>query len=223
LERTATFGWPFFLVHRYDRRRAPPSCSAFFRTSHLAPRAWLAFGFAGRLGFAVALHTWASRGETLVPTRAAQTVLRVRCRFRNTSAMRQAVASTRVPNRFIVPACLCACARCCRALARPPREPQGPGESSVPTLEASSAQVSGRRPYKTWAASAAFRYERGGLSEQRGWAPKALRREAQAHRRLCAATHKRTEGPAPRHPTPPKPLRRDAQSPAASPAFCDDF
>jgi len=38
---------------------------------------WLAFGFAG-LGCAIALYTWASRGETLVPTLAAQTVLRVR-------------------------------------------------------------------------------------------------------------------------------------------------
>src|SRR6187402_3753285 len=42
------------------------------------PQKRLAFGLAGRLGFAVALYTWASRGETLVPTLAAQTVLRVR-------------------------------------------------------------------------------------------------------------------------------------------------
>jgi len=46
------------------------------------------------------------------------------------------------------------------ALARP-REPHGSGESSVPTLEASSAQVSGRRPHKT-RREAAFRTERGG-------------------------------------------------------------
>jgi hypothetical protein len=45
---------------------------AFFRTSRMAR-----LRLRG-LGFAVASYTWASRGETLVPTLAAQTVLRVR-------------------------------------------------------------------------------------------------------------------------------------------------
>jgi len=130
------------------------------------------------------------------------------CRCRNTRATRK---------QSPVPACRtppCAgaaswrgCARCCVHWLDS-REPQGPEESSVPTLEASSAQVSGRRPYKTWAAKAAFRSERGGLSEQRGWAPKALRRDAQAHRRLRAATPKPTEGSAPRHLPKKKAARR---------------
>jgi len=107
----------------------------------------------------------------------------------------------RLPNTFLAPVPHAGVAADdAAALWLDPREPQGPEESSVPTLEASSAQVSGRRPYKTWAASAAFRSERGGLSEQRGWAPKALCRDAQAHRRLCAETSKRTEGSAARRP-----------------------
>src|SRR6187402_1109815 len=75
------------------KKRNPPKGGFFFGSSRitgvralgfrpgmlwpLAPRPWLAFGFAG-LGYAIALYTWASRGETLASTLAAQTVLRVR-------------------------------------------------------------------------------------------------------------------------------------------------
>ncbi|NII56450.1 hypothetical protein FHS47_003826 [Lutibacter sp. SG786] len=48
------------------------------------------------------------------------------------------------------------------ALRSPITRPRRSGGSLVSTLEASSAQVSGRRPISTWAAAAAFRYERGG-------------------------------------------------------------
>jgi len=55
----------------------------------------------------------------------------------------EAMAGTRVPITPLVPApaCLRACGRCGGALWLDPREPQGPGESSLPTFEASSAQV----------------------------------------------------------------------------------
>jgi len=79
---------------------------------------------------------------------------------RNTRAKRTRFLVSRCPtpsSRFSRRACR----RCRRALWLDPREPHGPGESSVPTLEASSAQVSGRRPYKT-RREAAFRTERGG-------------------------------------------------------------
>ena len=59
-----------FIVDYWDPG-ARLSAWPFVRTSYMArlrPRG---------LGFAVALYTWASRGETLVPTLAAQTVLRV--------------------------------------------------------------------------------------------------------------------------------------------------
>ena len=92
-----------------------------------------------------------------------------------------------------VPACLRACRRCCRALWLDPREPQGPGESSVPTLEASSAQVSGRRPNKTWAAKRPSDPNAEDLSEQRGWAPKALRRDVRARRRVSWQQHSQSE------------------------------
>jgi hypothetical protein len=110
-----------------------------------------------------------------------------RCRSSGSMRKRWRVPGCRTPSSRLcrsadVPTCRRACRRCCRALRLDPREPQGSGESSVPTLEASSAQVSGRRPHKTRAASAAFRTERGGQSEQRGWAPKALRRHVRARR-----------------------------------------
>jgi hypothetical protein len=72
------------------------------------------------------------------------------------------------------------------ALWLDPREPQGLGESSVPTLEASSAQVSGRRPHKTWAA----KRPSGPSAED------CLSSEG-GHRRLCANTWEGTEGSAP--------------------------
>jgi hypothetical protein len=90
--------------------------------------------------------------------------------------------------------CLRAGRRCCRALWLGPREPQGSGESSVPTLEASSAQVSGRRPHKTWAA-------------QRSSEPSAedcLSSEG-GHRTLCAATSRSA-------PLRPRPQRRPRNS-----------
>ena len=66
-------GAAFFLVSRgLPGPGRPAFRPGIFRTLHLAhfrPRG---------LGCAVALYTWASRGETLVPTLAAQTVLRVR-------------------------------------------------------------------------------------------------------------------------------------------------
>ena len=189
---------------------------AFFRFFALAPRAWLAFGLAGS-ACAIALYTWASRGETLASTLAAQTgpprsirkaaarpmyLFGLRplhlcgtrlegghqglsrrygqlegeplawCRRRRRPlpehpAMRKRwlargggylvaehlrrvsvcaggcvlpCCRVAVPpcRRVAVPPCR---RRCRRALWLDPREPQGPGESSVPTLEASSAQV----------------------------------------------------------------------------------
>jgi hypothetical protein len=79
------------------------------------------------------------------------------------------------------------------ALWLDPREPQGPGESSVPTLEASSAQVSGRRPHKTRAA----KRPSGPSAED------CLSSEG-GHRRLCAATSPTAEGSAPLRPRPPR-------------------
>ncbi|PTR34834.1 hypothetical protein C8J98_10191 [Luteibacter sp. OK325] len=104
-------------------------------------------------------------------------------RFRNTGAMRTRLLAPGCPTPSSRP-CWHAGRRCCRALWLDPHEPQGSGEPSVSTLEASSAQVSGRRPDRYMGREAAFRTERGGLSEQRGWAPNALRRDVT----LCAAT-----------------------------------
>jgi hypothetical protein len=77
---------------------------------------------------------------------------------------------------------------------------------------------SGRRPDRYMGREAAFRSERGGLSEQRGWAPKALLRD------VCAP-----EGSAPLSPRPPRrePLitgTREASeaTPSASPEFRDE-
>jgi len=169
-----------------------------------APRIHAAHSFAPRTSHLVHGSPSASRGGSASPS--LSTLGRLAGRpwcppslLRQSSAFDAASGTPRrCDKRLLVPGCrrpssrlrlrVCVPARDAAALWLDPREPQGPGESSVPTLEASSAQVSGRRPYKTWAASAAFPYERGGLSEQRGWAPKALRRDAQAHRRLRAAT-----------------------------------
>ncbi len=58
-----------------------------------------------------------------------------------------------------------------------PHEPQGWEESSVPTLEASSAQVERPQANKNRGRAAAFPVRNAeDVSEQRGWAPKALRR-----------------------------------------------
>jgi hypothetical protein len=188
------------------------------------------------LGCALALYTWAFRGETLVPTLAAQTVLRVRkgkaahaahvliwptaaplvrnsprgwtprslttIRLSEGEPLRGAVVgpgSSRnpgpIPKRWLVPGCrlrpsiLCrpACRQCRRARWLDLREPQGPGEPSVPTLEASSAQVSGRRPYKTRAAKRpSAPNAEDCLSSEGG--RRRLCAATSARRRLCAAT-----------------------------------
>src|SRR6187402_541891 len=62
-----------------DYRARPLSFQAGLFLWHLAPRPSRMARLRPRgLGFAVALYTWASRGETLASTLAAQTVLRVR-------------------------------------------------------------------------------------------------------------------------------------------------
>jgi hypothetical protein len=59
--------------------------------------------------------------------------------------------------------------------------PQSPGESSVSTLEASSAQESGRRPNKYMGRASGLSFANAeDLSEQRGWAPKALASPSEA-------------------------------------------
>jgi hypothetical protein len=74
LGETRAFFW-FFADYRVPGARL--SGWGFFSTSHLAPRARLAFGFAGSAS--PSLSTLGRlAGETLVPTLAAQTVLRVR-------------------------------------------------------------------------------------------------------------------------------------------------
>src|SRR6187402_1976367 len=170
--------------------------------SHLAPRGWLAFGFAG-LGLRHRyLHLGVSRGDLGVHPRCSDspprsrrkaadaarvpiwptaaplvrnsprvwtprslTTIRwsgrrafARCRRRSrpytehqgdadaAAGTRWRVPGCRGPSsrlcrRVGISACLRACRRCRRALWLDPREPQGLGESSVPTLEASSAQV----------------------------------------------------------------------------------
>ena len=106
----------------------------------------------------------------------------------------EAVAGTRLPNPFLSPVPHAGIAADdAAALWLDPREPQGPGESSVPTLEASSAQVSGRRPYKTWAAERPSNPSAEDCLSSEG-----------GHRRLCASTSPPTEGSAPRHPSPPR-------------------
>src|SRR6187402_1037082 len=109
--------------------------------------------------------------------------------------MRKPLLVNRLPNTFLAPvpapapARLHAClpAMLLRALARPTRT-SGSGRvfgahprGEFRTSGAAVGQIGTR------AASAAFLLERGGLSEQRGWAPKALRRDVR-RLRLCAAT-----------------------------------
>ncbi len=78
------------------------------------------------------------------------------------------------------------------AFRSPITRPQRPEETLVSTLEASSAQESGRRPISPWAASAAFPVERGGLPEQRGWTPRSPRDTAQVQRALALQGHHST-------------------------------
>ena len=105
--------------------------------------------------------------------------------------------SSRLCRRAGIPACLRACRRCCRASARPTRT-SGSGRvfgahprGEFRTSGAAVGQI------RTRAAQRPFLVERGGLSEQRGWAPKALRRYVRRlklyaatseHQKLCAAT-----------------------------------
>ena len=64
--------------------------------------------------------------------------------------------------------------RLCR-VGFPNIPPQPSGESSVSTLEASSAQESGRRPIKYMGRLSGLSFSNAeDLSEQRGWTPKAL-------------------------------------------------
>jgi hypothetical protein len=88
------------------------------------------------------------------------------------------------------------------ALWLDPREPQGPGESSVPTLEASSAQVERPQANKNMGRAAAFpvRNAEDCLSSEGG------------HRRLCANTWEGTEGSAPIRGRAPKALRRHVRA-----------
>jgi len=96
----------------------------------------------------------------------------------------QAVAGCRLPNTFLAsasasaPACLRACVPADDAAAR-----LSSAHANLRVRESlrcpPSRRVphkwSGRRPNKNTGRAAAFLFERGGLSEQRGWAPKALR------------------------------------------------
>jgi len=64
--------------------------------------------------------------------------------------------------------------RLCR-VGFPNKLPQLSGESSVSTLEASSAQESGRRPIRYMGRVSGLSFPNAeDLSEQRGWTPKAL-------------------------------------------------
>jgi len=126
-------------------------------------------------------------------------------RSRNTRAMRKRwlVRGGGYPVAEHLPrVCACAGLSACRprmlprALARPTRT-SGSGRvfgahprGEFRTSGAAVGQIGTR------AASAAFLLERGGLSEQRGWAPKALRLYVR-RLRLCATTSG-TEGSAPR-------------------------
>jgi len=72
----------------------------------------------------------------------------------------------------------------------PNKLPQSSRESSVSTLEASSAQESGRRPIRYMGRVSGLSFPNAeDLSEQRGWAPKARasRHEPQALRLTAPA------------------------------------